>query len=137
MGASGRSALLTRPFERNVESDFELFSISKAKFPVVHCPRSHDYFGHSPFQFQRLRQLSFNICLGTDSLASNEDLSLFAEMKVFGDTYSAVSPREIVQMVTVNPARALKQEHQLGCIGNGAYADVIAIPGDGGRDVFE
>src|SRR2546423_11998719 len=111
-----------------VESDFELFSMSKAKFPVVHCPRSHDYFGHSPFQFQRLRELGFNICLGTDSLASNDDLSLFAEMRAFQKNFPDVSAEEILKMITINPARALRQEKSLGQIRAGSSADLIAVP---------
>ena len=47
------------------ESDFELLERSNSKFHVVHCPRSHNYFGHSPFAFDRLRSFGFNICLGT------------------------------------------------------------------------
>ncbi|HET9418227.1 MAG TPA: amidohydrolase family protein, partial [Chthoniobacterales bacterium] len=65
------------------DSDFNLLEKSPRNFSIVHCPRSHSYFGHSPFQFGRLRSLGFNICLGTDSLASNDDLSLFAEMRAF------------------------------------------------------
>ncbi len=93
------------------ESDFELLERSNSKFHVVHCPRSHNYFGHSPFAFDRLRSLGFNICLGTDSLASNESLSLFAEMRAFQKNFPQVSPEEIFQMVTVNPARALRHEN--------------------------
>ena len=58
------------------ESDFELLERSNSKFHVMHCPGSHKYFGHSPFAFDRLRSLGFNVCLGSDSLASNETLSL-------------------------------------------------------------
>jgi aminodeoxyfutalosine deaminase len=103
---------------------------------IVHCPRSHAYFGHSPFQFERLRERGCNICLGTDSLASNDDLSLFREMRQFQRYFPTVSPEEILQMVTVNPAQAMRQENELGKIGRGSQADFIAVPFSGG-DVFE
>jgi aminodeoxyfutalosine deaminase len=118
------------------ESDFELLGRSSSKFHVAHCPRSHNYFGHSPFAFDRLRSLGFNICLGTDSLASNESLSLFAEMRAFQKEFPSVSPEEILKLVTVNPARALRQEKELGKICPGAYADLLAVPSNGG-DLFE
>jgi cytosine/adenosine deaminase-related metal-dependent hydrolase len=118
------------------DDDFERLARSTTKFHVVHCPRSHEYFGHSPFQFERLRELGFNISLGTDSLASNEDLSLFAEMRAFAGKFSTVSPEEILKMVTVNPARALKQENRLGKIRRDAHVDLIAVPFSGGN-VFE
>src|SRR5205809_3705018 len=89
------------------ERDFELLERSTRQFHIVNCPRSHDYFKHSHFPFERLRSLGFNICLGTDSLASNEDLSLFAEMRAFQRREPAISPEEIVKMVTINPAMAL------------------------------
>ena len=119
------------------ESDFELLERSNSKFHVVHCPRSHNYFGHSPFAFDRLRSLGFNICLGTDSLASNESLSLFAEMRAFQKNFPQVSPEEIFRMVTVNPARALRYENALGQIRPGFGADLIAVPCSGSTDIFE
>jgi aminodeoxyfutalosine deaminase len=110
------------------ENDFSSLRTSADNFSIVHCPRSHEYFGHSPFQLEKLRGLGFNICLGTDSLASNEDLSLFAEMRAFQQEFSGVSPEEILKMVTVNPARALGRENALGQIRTNFLADLIALP---------
>ena len=110
------------------ESDFDLLARSTSRFHVVHCPRSHKYFGHAPFQFDRLRELGFNISLGTDSLASNTDLSLFAEMRQFQGSYPRVPAERILSMVTVNPARSLGKPHLLGRIRPNLFADLIAIP---------
>jgi aminodeoxyfutalosine deaminase len=115
------------------QSDFELLERSKRQFHVVHSPRSHDYFKHSQFPFERLHSLGFNICMGTDSLASNENLSLFAEMRAFQNEFADVSPEETLQMATVNPARALRQENALGKICRGGYADLVAVPFSGGK----
>ena len=119
------------------ESDFELLQNAKGQFHVVHCPRSHDYFKHNQFPFQRLHSLGFNICLGTDSLASNENLSLFAEMRVFQRSEPGISPDEILKMVTVNPAMALHREKMIGRIRAGFCADLIAIPCGRGPNLFE
>ena len=119
------------------ESDFELLETSKRKFHVVHSPRSHDYFGHSRFPFERLRSLGFDICLGTDSLASNEDLSLFAEMRAFRRGQPTLSPKEVLEMVTVNAALALGKPQFLGRIRTNCFADLIAIPCSETADVFE
>lgn len=118
------------------ESDFELLGRSAPKFHIVHCPRSHNYFGHGRFAFERFRSLGFNICLGTDSLASNENLSLFAEMRAFQNNFPDVSPEGILRMATANPARALQQENTLGKICRGRHADLLAIPSSGGK-VFD
>jgi cytosine/adenosine deaminase-related metal-dependent hydrolase len=119
------------------ESDFELLEGTTGKFHVVHSPRSHDYFEHSRFPFKKLHALGFNICLGTDSLASNENLNLFAEMRAFQDAEPGISPDQILEMVTVNAARALHQENALGRIRPGFCADLISIPGSGDGSIFD
>jgi len=109
-------------------NDFDLLQESAKSSSIAHCPRSHNYFGHSPFQFEKLRDAGFNICLATDSLASNDDLSLFAEMRAFQKKFPGVSPEEILRMVTTNPARALRREKELGKIRRGFIADLVAVP---------
>jgi cytosine/adenosine deaminase-related metal-dependent hydrolase len=130
VGAHGVRALprwIVAHLNELAESDFMLLERSKRRFHVVHSPRSHDYFTHSQFPFERLRSLGFNICLGTDSLASNESLSLFAEMRAFQRSEPGISPDEILKMVTVNPAIALRQENIIGRIRSGFCADLIAV----------
>src|SRR5438132_3242784 len=111
LGALGDRALpqcVVAHLNEVTDSDFDLLERSERRFHVVHSPRSHDYFRHSRFPFERLRALGFNICLGTDSLASNESLSLFDEMRALRRSEPGISPGKIVKMVTVNPARALR-----------------------------
>jgi cytosine/adenosine deaminase-related metal-dependent hydrolase len=139
LGAPGGRALprwIVAHLNELAETDFELLEKSHARFHVMHCPRSHDYFGHTRFAFERLRSLGLNICLGTDSLASNHSLSLFDEMRAFQKKFPGTSPEEILQMVTVNSARALRQENAVGRIRPGFLADLIAIP-IGAGNVFD
>ena len=111
---------------------------SGPRFHIAHCPRSSQYFQHRPFAMQELRDLRFNICLGTDSLASNSSLSLFAEMQTVRDGHRGLEPERILEMVTSNSARALDQENDLGKIRAGFQADLIALPIEDGRgDTFE
>ena len=98
------------------------------RFHIAHCPRSSRYFQHPPFALRRLRDLGFNICLGTDSLASNSSLSLFAEMQAVRDAHPWLPVREILEMATVNGARALDQGHTLGKNPRWAFsADLIPV----------
>ncbi len=101
------------------------------KFHIAHCPRSHDFFEHAPFALERLRAMGFNICLGTDSLASNSDLNLFAEMRELVRKHPAVSPREALEIATIRGGMAIQQGGPLGVIQPGALADLIAVPEDG------
>jgi aminodeoxyfutalosine deaminase len=105
---------------------------------VVHCPRSHAYFGHAPFPFEALSKAGVNICLGTDSLASVRkvgrgvpaeplELNLFAEMRAFAAAFPNVPPESILHMVTLNPARAIGRAAELGQLSPNAFADIIAL----------
>jgi len=58
---------------------------------------------------------------------SNESLSLFEEMRAFTVVNREVT-REDFEMITVNPASALRQQNTLGRIAPGFRADLIAIP---------
>src|SRR6266542_2997107 len=140
-GAPGGRALpgewIVAHLNELAESDFELLKDLTNKFHVVHSPRSHDYFGHSHFRFENLRALGFNICLGTDSLASNQSLSLFAEMRQFQRSEPGISPDKLFEMVTINAALALHQKKSLGRIRPGFQADLIAVPSSGGENLFE
>ena len=88
------------------------------------------------FQFERLSELGFNICLGTDSLASNHDLSLFAEMREFHNRFPQFS-RKNLEMVTINPASALERRDELGKIRANFLADLIALPFSESASIFE
>jgi len=111
------------------ELDEEDFSILAARKPhIAHCPCSHRYFNHRPFEFGKLQKLGLNICLGTDSLASNDSLNLFAEMRALQANEPWLSSEEILQTVTINPAKALGCGDCLGRIVPGAFADLICIP---------
>ena len=111
------------------EDDFALIAARGlgAEMQVVHCPLSHRYFGHRKFQFKRLRDLGVNISLGTDSLASNDSLDMFAEMRELQKNEPWLRAEELLATVTVNPARALQMENTLGKIAPGAHADLIAL----------
>ena len=73
----------------------------------MHCPGSHRYFSHPPFPARRLRDLGVNLCLGTDSLASPVSQSVRGMRAMLrGDPW--LTPEEVLRMVTVNPASALR-----------------------------
>jgi aminodeoxyfutalosine deaminase len=112
---------------------------------VAHCPRSHSYFRHKRFPFEKLRKAGVNVCLGTDSLATVSkrrglplELDLFREMQTFADAFPTVAPEVILQMITLNGAKALGLSGRIGEISEGALADLIVVPGGGKKQsVFE
>lgn len=111
-------------------SDFSLLeTVGHEQFPhVVHCPGSHRYFNHRPFPFAKLAGLGMNLCTGTDSLASTRSLSLLEELRMLSENEPGLTAEDLLHTITRAPARALRMEHELGCIRPGALADLIAIP---------
>ena len=112
---------------------------------VVHCPRSHAYFGHAAFPFDELRRAGVNVALGTDSLASvlvpeeptcsssrpwdhePVELDLFAEMRAFRAAHPAVDPEIVLGLATHNGAAALGWAAQAGRLGVGSWADLVVL----------
>ena len=107
--------------------------LARARASVVHCPRSHDYFGHDPFPYARLAKAGVNICLGSDSLASTRkfgnsdpELNLWYDMRAFARAHPGVAPQEILRLATIQGALALNKETELGQLKPGFAADVIS-----------
>jgi cytosine/adenosine deaminase-related metal-dependent hydrolase len=107
--------------------DYDLLVNSGAS--VVHCPKCHTYFAHAPFPLVALRERGVNICLGTDSLASNNALDMRSEMREARELHN-LSAQEVLEMTTLNGARALGQAGRLGEIAPGALADLVAFVPD-------
>ncbi len=97
---------------------------------VVYCPRTHAYFQHPPHPWQELRSRGVNVALGTDSRASNPDLSLFNELRFLHQQFPDVPPGQLIDMATICGARALGLESQIGRISAGSRADfaIVGLP---------
>jgi aminodeoxyfutalosine deaminase len=107
---------------------------------VVHCPITHRFFNRPTPLLDELQAAGVNVCLGTDSLASAAEphgLSLFVEMQELARIFPRMEPARILEMATVNPARALRQADRLGHLAPGATADLIAVDLAGNFDPFE
>ncbi len=112
--------------------------LGKNKTHVVHCPQSHDFFRHAPFPRRRLAAAGVNLCLGTDSLATTRKigrekprLNLLQEMSLLAKQDPGLSPREILEMATLNGAKALGLSGRIGQLSQGFEADWVAIPFNG------
>jgi len=122
----------------------DAFRLALRKTHVVHCPQSHEYFQHARFPYEELKSAGVNIALGTDSLASTRmrgktkpELNLFDELAQFSSTHSGVRPNERLQLATLNAARALGMQGDVGQLSPAAHADVIALPFNARASEFE
>jgi aminodeoxyfutalosine deaminase len=73
----------------------------------VLCPNANNYIGNGLPNIPLLKQSGFNICLGTDSLASNTQLDIWAEIQILQKAYPTVPLSTLLQWATINGAKAL------------------------------
>ncbi|MGM0952234.1 MAG: TRZ/ATZ family hydrolase [Pseudomonadota bacterium] len=114
------------------QSDLE--QLARSGTHVVHCPESNLKLASGFCPAQSLMDHGINLTIGTDGAASNNDLDLFGEIrtaamvaKVVADDASALSAHQALAMATINGARALGMEHELGSLVPGKLADLIAV----------
>jgi len=114
--------------------DAEIEALAAAGAHAVHCPESNLKLASGFCPVQRLLGAGVNVALGTDGAASNNDLDMFGEMRtaallgkaVAGDA-SAVPAEQVLRMATLNGARALGLEEEIGSVEPGKAADLIAV----------
>lgn len=106
------------------------------RMSVVYCPRTHAYFGHTEHPWRRMLASGVNVALGTDSRASNPDLSLLAEVRYQWRQAATVDAATLLHMATLSGARALGLDAQIGSLTPGKLANLTILPlGDQtGRD---
>ena len=112
----------------NYLQEYDWPALVESRMSVVHCPKCHEFFRHSQFPLERMRDLGINVCLGTDSLASNNGLDLRSEIRQAQVFHRELAPVDWWRMVTLNGARALGLTGTLGEISPGALADLVAFP---------
>ncbi|EON90756.1 N-ethylammeline chlorohydrolase [Marinobacter lipolyticus SM19] len=114
------------------ESDIALLQQSGAH--VIHCPESNLKLASGLCPVQKLEEAGINVAIGTDGAASNNDLDLFGELrtaamvaKVVAGDAAALPAHQAIAMATIQGARALGREHDLGSLKAGKLADIIAV----------
>lgn len=92
----------------NYLDDEELdYLASQPHMTLVYCPRTHAAFGHSDHPWQPLIARGGSVAIGTDSRASNPDLSVFAELQALARRHPGISHLELLRFGSVNGRQAL------------------------------
>ncbi|UPU34795.1 amidohydrolase family protein [Geomonas paludis] len=97
---------------------------------VVLCPRSNDrlFVGCAPHKL--LKEAGLQLAIGTDSLASNDSLSLWDELHFLQQIAPGVfSSQELLAMATLDGARALRIDADTGSLQTGKRADFQVLGG--------
>lgn len=98
------------------------------KSTIVYCPRTHAAFGHTRYPLDAFIAAGNRVALGTDSLASNPDLSMLAEARDVRRQYPDMAGADILRMATLAGAEALGWEGVTGSLAEGKSADLVVIP---------
>lgn len=95
---------------------------------VAHCPRSNHLLGNGIAPIPTYLERGIRVGLGTDSLASNESLSLWDEMRFALSLHKGrISPEGLLKMATLEGAEILGLSKEVGSLEPGKRADLIAV----------
>jgi cytosine/adenosine deaminase-related metal-dependent hydrolase len=109
--------------------------LQKRGVTVCLCPRSNDRLDVGRAPLHLFRKLDIPLALGTDSLASNDSLSLWDEMRFALDQFTGeLSPADVFRMATTGGAAALGLSGELGSLDDGKRADFQIITHVGGNE---
>ncbi|MCA1595555.1 MAG: amidohydrolase family protein [Chloroflexi bacterium] len=105
----------------------DLALLRRGSLTPVYCPQSHQFFGHSPHPAAEMLRLGLPLALGTDSLASNDNLDMLEELRLVRRLYPEVSAERWLEAATLRGARALRMEAEVGSLEAGKYADLAVV----------
>lgn len=115
-------------------SDNDIDLIQNHGSSVVTNPASNAKLGNGFAPIANLLNNGINVCLGTDSVASNNTLNMFREMNLLSLLHKAangdptvLSAQTVLKTATVNAAKAVGLADKIGSITEGGFADLIFV----------
>ncbi|WP_073051821.1 amidohydrolase family protein [Kaistia soli] len=116
------------------DEDIAVFARAEAA-SIAHCASAGLRSGREAIcPVVPLRKAGVTVALGTDNVAANNAYDMVAEMRVAGLVAShrerqaqPISSRELVRMATIDGAKALGLDHEIGSLEVGKAADLVAI----------
>lgn len=94
---------------------------------VVYCPRTNRRFNDAAYPMEMYREAGVPVAVGTDSRATAPDLSLWHELRSAREANPELSAKDLLEMVTVVPARALGLDRETGTLEVGKRADITVV----------
>lgn len=130
LGLSGPKVLLAHCVHLD---EAEIETLARTGTRVAHCPSSNLKLSSGIAPVSRLLEQGVSISLGADGAPCNNRLDIFTEMrtaallqKVVHGPESLPAPR-VLRMATIDGARALGFEQEIGSLETGKRADVVVV----------
>lgn len=129
LSAENQLLLVHNTFTKKEDlDDLKKCRLLKNTFFVI-CPNSNIYIENQLPPLSLFQNEKLNICLGTDSLASNHNLSILSEMITLQQNFPEIELEELLIWATLNGAKALKIEPGFGSFQPGKKPGVNLISG--------
>lgn len=93
------------------------------------CPLSNLFIHNALPPVRLMRENGLSICLGTDSLSSNDDLDMMAELICLHENFAEVPMNELLVWASLNGARFLGKEDVLGSFAPGKKPGIVLVHG--------
>lgn len=112
----------------NLLKDGDLALLESNHVKVVCCLGSNQWFNREKIcPIDLLLKKGISVSLGTDSLASNDSLNFFVEMRLAKKVFPKLSYQQIIEMVTIKGAKALSLDEKIGSFEKDKEADIISV----------
>ena len=105
----------------------DLARLAHAGATIVTCPRSNRWTGAGSPPIEQFYSSGVRVAIGTDSLASVEDLNVFSELAAVRRLAPHAPASRILESATIHGAAALGFGSEFGTIAPGKRADLIAV----------
>ncbi len=109
------------------EKDIEFAENFSENIYWVFCPLSNLYIENTLPDLPMFFNKGVKTCIGTDSYASNTELSVLSELKTIAKKYPRISFEKLIESATINGAKALMIEDKYGSIENGKTPGINLI----------
>lgn len=109
------------------QADIDFLQQQQQDFVFCLCVNANQYIENQLPPINLFRQNHCNIVLGTDSLASNHQLSILSEMQIITQHFPEIPMTELLSWATINGAKALNMDTKLGSFESGKQPGVVLI----------
>jgi 5-methylthioadenosine/S-adenosylhomocysteine deaminase len=130
LGLSGRHVVLAHCVHLD-EAEFETLATSRTN--VAHCPSSNLKLGSGIAEVRKMLDEGIPVSLGADGAACNNRLDMFTEMRTMALLQKAmhgpeaIPAKQALRIATIEGARALGLENEIGTLETGKRADLIVV----------
>jgi cytosine/adenosine deaminase-related metal-dependent hydrolase len=129
LNEAGNIILVHNTFTKQEDINYLQFQISNFKSQIFFClcVNANQYIENAMPPIDMFRDNGCTMVLGTDSLASNWSLNILDEIKTIQKHHPSIPLEEMLQWATINGARALAMDNQLGSFEKGKKPGVVLI----------